>query len=63
MSDEIVIKYKTETVSKDNFTEREKAIYNSGYTEGYGDGNKRYGNIISVFVGIGVLVMIIYNMI
>ena len=34
MSEEIVITYKTETLSKEDLTEREKAIYNAGLKDG-----------------------------
>lgn len=35
MEGEIVITYITETLKKENFDEREKAIYDSGYADGF----------------------------
>lgn len=61
MNDEIVIKYKTETLSKDDFTERDRAVFNAGYNEGYAKAQKRPSEILAAVVGIGIIGLLMYQ--
>jgi len=57
MSEEIVITYKTETLKVEEFTEREKAIYNAGFA----DAKKQVKEVNYAFrMGIFVAIVLLF---